>query len=211
MMMPTEPKVVQFITPEQFGLERFPPGTTVLDLVTCRQAAEIRLLGCLTEELRDPANRLLEDQAMPEFHFNNETSQSDRRKVLENDRQVRSTYFEHAQSDPDLEMGGRFSRVNPSTVTGTAPGPEYPRLPSGPWSEGPGGGPEPPLGIDINAQEPTGEKHEVEASTADGTSAVEDASAVPVKPMHRMDTVEVRAAATVTRHPVVAAGFRRRF
>jgi hypothetical protein len=50
-------------------------------------------------------------------------SQTEKREVLKNDQRVRqgSTYFHHAQGI-DLEMGGRFSKVHPTTVTGSTPG-----------------------------------------------------------------------------------------
>jgi hypothetical protein len=85
-------------------------------------------------------------------------SQKEKREVLANDRMARNTYFGHA-GDVELELGGRFAKLTPTTVTGSEPTVKYPKLESGPWAkdECP---PEPPLGIDINAQEPVGEAHE---------------------------------------------------
>jgi hypothetical protein len=75
------------------------------------------------------------------------------------DRNGRSTYFAHA-NDVELEIGGRFAKVMPTTITGSEPIVKYPKQPEGsPWASDPIGA-EPPLGIDINAMEPTGEVHE---------------------------------------------------
>src|SRR5262245_31922742 len=75
--------------------------------------------------------------------------QSERRRVLENDRRVRdqSTYADHARSVVD-DKGGRFAKLN---VT-----PTVHRLPeSSPWSGSqPGLGIEPPLGYSIDQLEP---------------------------------------------------------
>jgi hypothetical protein len=81
------------------------------------------------------------------------------------DRDGRSTYFAHA-GDVELEMGGRFAKVLPTTVVGSEPVVKYPKLPEGsPWAkdECP---PEPGLGIDVNAMEALGEPHEQAASHA---------------------------------------------
>jgi hypothetical protein len=77
----------------------------------------------------------------------------------------RSTYFDFA-GDAETEMGGRFAKVLPTTITGSEPTVNYPKLAEGPWSEGPQGGDEPPLGFDINAQDPVGEVHEQARSEA---------------------------------------------
>jgi hypothetical protein len=68
------------------------------------------------------------------------------------------TYFERAQVDLEAELGGRFAKPRPM-VSGEVP--EQPA--TSPWSRDPVGR-EPPLGIDVNAVEPVGEAHEIEAS-----------------------------------------------
>jgi hypothetical protein len=56
-------------------------------------------------------------------------------------RNERDTLHSRAQSALDDESGGRFSKISPSKVTGATPV-TYPRLPSGPWSEGDPGAPD---------------------------------------------------------------------
>ena len=90
--------------------------------------------------------------------------QRERRRQMAEDQRRLSTYRDHAENDPELQLGGRFAKVTPTTVVGAASGPVYPRLPSGPWAEGDPSGDEPPLGLDINAIEPVGEKFEQIAS-----------------------------------------------
>jgi hypothetical protein len=55
-----------------------------------------------------------------------EISQAERRKVMENDRKLMSTYLSHAQASANDDRGGRFATQ--SKTTGAAP-PEYPRQP----------------------------------------------------------------------------------
>jgi hypothetical protein len=106
-------------------------------------------------------------------------SQREKREVFRNDRLIREaeerrrrTYSGHAL-DGEPELSGRFAKVSTTTVTGSSPV-SYPAQPEGsPWRSDPIG-PEPPLGFSVEDKEPVGEKHEVEASTADGTSAVEE-------------------------------------
>src|SRR5262245_39762052 len=74
-------------------------------------------------------------------------------------RQTRSTYFSHA-GDVELELGGRFAKLTPTTVTGSEGVVRYPRQPEGsPWASDPVGT-EPPLGYSVNAVEVVGEPHE---------------------------------------------------
>jgi hypothetical protein len=74
-------------------------------------------------------------------------------------RQTKSTYFSRA-GDVELELGGRFAKLTPTTVTGSDPVSKVPRQPEGsPWANDPLGT-EPPLGIDVNAVEVVGEPHE---------------------------------------------------
>jgi hypothetical protein len=88
-------------------------------------------------------------------------------------RLARNTYFQHAQTDPELELGGRFKKLTPSTVVGTSPMSVVPHQPEGsPWKCDPVPA-EMPLGYSVNEQEPVGEIHERTASTT-AASAVED-------------------------------------
>ena len=86
--------------------------------------------------------------------------QSERRKVIENDRKVHATYHSVAQSAVDEDRGGRFAYSGSSTtVVGSSPV-SYPQQPTGsPWAkdECP---PEPPLGFSVDAMEPVGEPFE---------------------------------------------------
>jgi hypothetical protein len=80
----------------------------------------------------------------------NSIDKKETEEVIRND-----SYFTR-QRDALDESGGRFSKVNPTTVTGASP-PTYPQIPTGPWG---GSNPVPPdpatdtLGYDINEQEP---------------------------------------------------------
>jgi len=85
-------------------------------------------------------------------------SQAERTRVLREDR-LATTYHAASRAFVDEDRGGRFAVLEKATVTGAGPV-RYPKLASGPWSEGPGGGPEPPLGFDVNAVEAVGEVHE---------------------------------------------------
>jgi hypothetical protein len=73
-------------------------------------------------------------------------------------------------------MGGRFATLGKPSFTGTTPGPSVPRQPPGsPWATDDLLGPEPPLGIDVNAMDPVGEAFEVEASKSEKASATDPA------------------------------------
>jgi hypothetical protein len=85
-------------------------------------------------------------------------------------RSARNTYFQHAQADPELELGGRFKKLTPSSVTGTSPMSVVPQQPeNSPWRCDPVP-PEMPLGYSVNEQEPVGEIHE-RTSTASAVEA----------------------------------------
>lgn len=92
-----------------------------------------------------------------------DASMAEKRRIIA-EEQI-SSYRAHAEANADMDLGGRFALVQkPATVVGASPGVSYPRLPeSSPWHTDPLP-PEPPLGIDINAMEPTGETFEQEAS-----------------------------------------------
>jgi hypothetical protein len=95
--------------------------------------------------------------------------QEERRATLENDARVceqqkradGSTLLDQYHSD----IGGRFGVTQHESVTGRL-SPKPPPLPStSPWSGAqPEPPPEPSLGVDVNAQQPTGEVFEVEQS-----------------------------------------------
>jgi hypothetical protein len=122
-----------------------------------------------------------------------EISQREKRRILAEDRQVRSTYLHHAESSVDDDRGGRFAAIEKSATVVGASQISYPTQPAtSPWARDVVGD-EPPLGYSVDAIEPVGEKHELgDASTGRG-------SASPVK-------VEAEAAAaTVARHPVAVA------
>jgi hypothetical protein len=99
-----------------------------------------------------------------------EISQSEKRRILAEDRKARSTYFQHAQSVIDEDRGGRFSAVGSSPkVVGTS-SISYPQQPEGsPWRCDPVP-PEMPLGYSVNEQEPVGDIHE-RTSTASAVEA----------------------------------------
>ena len=60
-------------------------------------------------------------------------TQKEKLEVMANDRKV-STYFHHAQADPELSPGGRFAKVIPSSVVGASPV-SYPAQPTNsPWA-----------------------------------------------------------------------------
>jgi hypothetical protein len=92
-------------------------------------------------------------------------SQSEKRQTLLNDVRAReqgSTYMEQTN---DLDLGGRFTGQTPQTVVGASPVPQYPQGPA--WSIDPTGQ-EPPLGVDVNQMQPTGEPHEIINSLGEG-------------------------------------------
>jgi hypothetical protein len=95
--------------------------------------------------------------------FNNETSQAERRDVVENDRKVRdsmpkTTFATFAEAFADEERGGRFKTDRPTLVIGSTPIPNYPGAGQEDLA-----GQEPPLGY-VDAAPIVGEPHEVRAS-----------------------------------------------
>jgi hypothetical protein len=93
--------------------------------------------------------------------FINNATRKEREELLR-EAQLPTTYHHLAGLDDDL--GGRF-RVK-ETIAGEQAATQYPRQPeASPWAGDPVGL-EPPLGVEINAQEPTGEAHEIEKSLA---------------------------------------------
>jgi hypothetical protein len=136
-----------------------------------------------------------------------EISQREKRRILAEDRQVRSTYLQHAESAVDEDRGGRYAATGSSPrVIGASPI-SYPQQPTNsPWHHDPVGD-EPSLGYSVEDHDAVGERHE------------RAGSAVPVEPTNRMDTADggSPAAEELDRHvitPPVAGptskGFRRR-
>jgi hypothetical protein len=73
-------------------------------------------------------------------------SQAERRRIL---REQASTLLDHARAAAADEAGGRFARIQPQSVIGSTPVPQYPQAGT-PFQSDPCGL-EPPLGYDINA------------------------------------------------------------
>jgi hypothetical protein len=71
--------------------------------------------------------------------------QAERRRVL---REQASSYLDHARGAADDEAGGRFARVQPQSVIGSTPIPQYPQAGT-PFQSDPCGL-EPPLGYRID-------------------------------------------------------------
>jgi hypothetical protein len=138
----------------------------------------------------------------------NEINPKETKEIIQGD-----TFLNRASADADLLNSGRFAKEAATTVTGAKAVPSYPRLPSGPWSEGDPGAPDPVTDQfgDVNSQEPTGSHVEIERSLqrrdADGATSpsVEHASESPTK-----DGIAVgpqgRDSAAISPRP-----FRRRF
>jgi hypothetical protein len=102
------------------------------------------------------------------FRVHNESSQSERRAILRNEREV-GTYQQFASSEAGA-IGGRFAAEAKTRVTGTTPVPQYPALSANsPWHHDPVP-PEEPLGVDINAVEAVGTHAEIEKSLAESQS-----------------------------------------
>jgi hypothetical protein len=94
-----------------------------------------------------------------------EISQAERRLIMADERRGR-TYNGHALDD-ELDLGGRFAKVNTTTVVGAGPV-SYPQQPQGsPWHSD-ACPPEPALGFSVDEIEPVGEVHEVRQSQEEG-------------------------------------------
>jgi hypothetical protein len=81
----------------------------------------------------------------------NEINPKETKEIIQGD-----TFLNRAQADADLSNQGRYAKEQATTVTGAKAVPSYPRLPSGPWSEGDLGAPDPTtdqLGYGIDEQE----------------------------------------------------------
>jgi hypothetical protein len=102
------------------------------------------------------------------FRVHNESSQSERRAVLKNEREV-GTYHQIAAAEAGA-VGGRFAAESKQRVVGSKPWVGYPALPmSSPWHDDPVPAEE-PLGIDLSAAPIVGEVHEITASLAEPQS-----------------------------------------
>jgi hypothetical protein len=86
-----------------------------------------------------------------EQRYRNDSSQAERRAILKQDREA-SSYAAHAQNAVDLNPGGRFA-ASKAAVVGKAPVPQYPTIPSGPWSAPDPSGLEPSLGYSVDQLE----------------------------------------------------------
>lgn len=89
-----------------------------------------------------------------------EPTQQEKLGALRND-----TNFSWQQNTVD-DVGGRYSKVTPTSLTGSDASPQMPKLPaSSPWSDPANWGPpEPSLGFSIDEMQPTGTPAEVEKS-----------------------------------------------
>jgi hypothetical protein len=76
-----------------------------------------------------------------------EPTQHEKLEALRND-----TLFSRQQNQPD-DAGGRYAKITPTTVTGATPTPQYPQIPSGPWSGADPAPPEEPLGYSVDDME----------------------------------------------------------
>jgi hypothetical protein len=153
--------------------------------------------------------------------FNNSADQSERREVLDNDLRLQRGSTYHSHTNIDEEAGGRFARQQPMLIVGAAPVPLYPgSVPAWTQDRGPD---EPPLGFSVDAQEPLGEPHELEASMGTSSSANEPAQdaevrSLPLRPSNNSSAVSSPAAERETAVPAGTAverrlptPFRRRF
>ena len=113
--------------------------------------------------------------------------QSERRRVMANDRKVReaATYHSVAQSVVYEERGGRYATESgKQTVIGSAPI-AYPQQPStSPWHSD-SIGTEPPLRYSVEEMEPVGEPHERTASATSLSVTARAQAGVDVKSIRR--------------------------
>jgi hypothetical protein len=123
--------------------------------------------------------------------FRNDASQRERERILRND-----TFQSRAQAEAD-EIQGRFAQEHKATVIGTGPV-QYPMAAPN-WSADPVGV-EPPLGQDVNAQEPVGEAFEI-ANLTGATVRASDAT-----PSHAGDAEapELAASPASVEPPVIS-------
>ena len=127
-----------------------------------------------------------------------EISQREKRRILAEDRQVRTTYLHHAESSVDDDRGGRFAAIEKSaTVIGTSPA-VYPPQPEGsPWRCDPVPMEE-PLGFSVEDHDPVGEPHELARDAADTPSTAGEFG-------HHMDVADGEGAAATNEPPVAVS------
>jgi len=137
------------------------------------------------------------------------TKEEKLRVLLQDIRKPKDTM--HSRTDTDAP-GGRYSSLGKPFVTGSTPGPQYPRLPSGPWSEGLDqvSSPEPLVDQtdcgDTYTGEPLGNPREIDATSAPSTPYAQTGTYDP----------HVRASPPASKSPTHAGGvsnqpnFRRR-
>jgi hypothetical protein len=131
---------------------------------------------------------------MTTHEFDNQASQAERREVLRND-----TYFARQSNTVD-DAGGRYAKLTPSNVIGSATSPQYPQQPeNSPWHHDPVAATE-PLGFSVDAMEPVGTHAEVQAS-------IEPAliPQVAASPTTEVDRTGERSAAAVVSFPAATA------
>jgi hypothetical protein len=54
---------------------------------------------------------------------------AEKRRIISQERRL-STYRAFAEANADLDLGGRFAKLHPTTVTGASPSHQYPTQPS---------------------------------------------------------------------------------
>ena len=99
---------------------------------------------------------------------NDPITNADKFNALRNEQMLRkqeasepTTLHALSRLGQDEEPGGRFAQARHDS--GSAPSVDYPAA-SSPWTAGNDAGLEPPLGVEVDAQEPCGEAFEIERS-----------------------------------------------
>ena len=122
--------------------------------------------------------------------YQQEVSQSERAKLLREEREAGSRVAYTRITDP--EPSGRWAK--PDQINGATAVVDYPRIAGGPWGGGPQVPEEPPLGIDVSYVEPCGEPFEQERAAeiaavaepvgpaADSLAGVSSPSAIAADP-----------------------------
>ena len=105
--------------------------------------------------------------------------------LLQDIRRSKDTMHARTQID---DRGGRYAAMGKPVITGSTPGPQYPRLPSGPWSQGIDqvSSPEPLVDQtdcgDTYVGEPLGTPAEIEATSAPSTPYAQTSASAPGSP-----------------------------
>jgi hypothetical protein len=116
---------------------------------------------------------------MTQHPLNNPTSQAERRKIITGEP---TTFHQIARETVDDAAGGRFAKQSPSIVIGSTAVPMYP---AASHAQSDPCGPEMPLGYAIDAMEPTGSYHEIQASIAKLGASAEAEPSVKIGPLRR--------------------------